>query len=152
MSMCRVFSSVVGRGCLQWPVHSHWPTSFCTPRPNLTVVPGSSWLPTFAFQFPITKRGHLLGVLVLEGLVGLHRTIHLQLLQCYWSGHRLELRWYWMVFLGNKQRSFFCFWDCIQVLHFRLFCWLWWLLHHRLHQMDIIDITTWTSPDGQHQN
>ena len=21
------------------------------------------------------------------------------------------------------------FWDCIQVLHFGLFCWLWWLLH-----------------------
>ena len=28
-------------------------------------------------------------VLVLEGLVGLHRTIQLQLLQCYWLGHRL---------------------------------------------------------------
>ena len=21
------------------------------------------------------------------------------------------------------------FWDCIQILHFRLFCWPWWLLH-----------------------
>ena len=28
-------------------------------------------------------------MLVLEGLVGLHRTDHLQLLQHYWSGHRL---------------------------------------------------------------
>ena len=27
-------------------------------------------------------------MLVLEGLVGLHRTIQLQLLQCYWLGHR----------------------------------------------------------------
>ena len=34
-----------------------------------------------------------------------------------------------MVCLGNEQRSFCRFWDCIQVLHFRLFCWLWWLLH-----------------------
>ena len=33
---------------------------------------------------------HLFGVLVLEGLVDLHRTIQLQLLQHYWSGHRLE--------------------------------------------------------------
>ena len=32
-----------------------------------------------------------LGVLVLGGLVGLHRTIQLQLLQYYWSGHRLGL-------------------------------------------------------------
>ena len=30
-------------------------------------------------------------MLVLEGLVGLHRTIQLQLLQRYWSGHRLGL-------------------------------------------------------------
>ena len=43
-------------------------------------------------------------------------------------GHRLGLQWYWMVCLGNEQKSF-CFWDCIQVLHFGLFCWLWWLLH-----------------------
>ena len=53
----------------------------------------------------------------------------LQLLQSYWLGHRLGLLWYWMVCLGNKQRSFRRFWDCIQVLHFRLFCWPWWLLH-----------------------
>ena len=26
-------------------------------------------------------------MLVLKGLVGLHRTIQLQLLQCYWLGH-----------------------------------------------------------------
>ena len=31
-----------------------------------------------------------LGVLVLEGLVGLYRTVQLQLLQHYWSGHRLD--------------------------------------------------------------
>ena len=32
------------------------PASFCTPRPNLPVTPGVSWLPTFAFQSPIMKR------------------------------------------------------------------------------------------------
>ena len=70
-----------------------------------------------------------LWVLVLEGLVGLNRTIQLQLLQHFCLGHRFGLLWYWMVCLGNEQSSFSCFWDCIQVLHFRLFCWLWWLLH-----------------------
>ena len=35
-------------------------------------------------------KGHLFWVLVLEGLVGLHRTIQLQLLQCYWLGDRLD--------------------------------------------------------------
>ena len=51
-------------------------------------------------------------MLVLEVLVRLHRTVHLP--QHYWSGRRLGLLWYWMVCLGNKQRSFHHFWDCIQ--------------------------------------
>ena len=97
---------------------SFCPASFCIPRPNLPVTPGVSWLPTFALQSPIMKRTSF-GVLVLEGLVGLPRTVQLQLLQRYWSGHRLGLPWYCMVCLGNEQTSFCRFWDCIQVLHFR---------------------------------
>ena len=31
------------------------PASFCSPRPNLPVIPGISWLFTFAFQFPMMK-------------------------------------------------------------------------------------------------
>ena len=80
------------------------PASFLIPRPNLPVTPGVSWLPTFAFQFPIMKRTFF-WVLVLKRLVGLHRTVQLQLLQRYWLGHRLGLLWYWMVCLGNEQRS-----------------------------------------------
>ena len=91
MSMCRVFSCVVGRGCLLWPVCSLGktlcPASFCIPRPNLPVTPGVSWLPTFAFPSPIMKRTYF-GVLVLESLVVVHIIIKLQLLQHYWSGHR----------------------------------------------------------------
>ena len=37
-------------------------------------------------------------MLVLEGLVGLHRTIQLQLLQDYWLGHRLDysdIEWFY---------------------------------------------------------
>ena len=102
------------------------PASFCIPRPNLLVTPGISWLPTFAFPSSIMKRTSF-GVLILEGLVGLQRTV--QLLQHYWSGNRLRLLWYWMVCLGNEQRWFCHFWDYMQVLHFGLFCWLWWLLH-----------------------
>ena len=104
------------------------PASFCTPRPNLPVTPEFLYF-LLLHSSPLLWKGHLLGVLVLEGLVGLHRTVQLQLLQHYWSGHRLGLLWYWMVCLGNKQRSFCHFWDCIQVLHFGLFRRLWWLLH-----------------------
>ena len=103
------------------------PASFCAPRPNLFVTPGVSWLPTSAFQSPIMKRTSF-WVLVLEGLVSLHRTVQLPLLQRYWSGHRLGLPWYWRVRLGNKQRSFCRFWDCIKHC-ISDSCWLWWLLH-----------------------
>ena len=82
-------------------------------RPNLPVIPGVSWLPTFAFQSPIMKRTSFLGV-------SSTRTVQLQLLQCYWLAHRLGSLWYWIVCLGNEQRSFCHFWDCIQVLHFGL--------------------------------
>ena len=88
--------------------------------PNLPVTPGISWLPTFAFQSPIMKMTSFLYVLVLEGLVGLHRIIQLQLLKHYWLGHRLGLLWYWVLCLGNVQRSFCRLWDCIQVRNFRL--------------------------------
>ena len=64
--------------------------SFCTERPNLLVTPGSLIF-YFCILVPYDEMDIFWGVLVLEGLVGLHRTIQLQLLQHYWSGHRLEL-------------------------------------------------------------
>ena len=132
--VCRIICCVVGRACLLWPVRSLGRTVLSyvllhsVPRPNLSVTPGVSWFPTFAFQSPIMKRISFLG-LVLQGLIGLHRTVQLQLLQHYWLGHRLGSLWYWMVCLGNEQRSFCHFRDCIQELHFKLFCWPWWPLH-----------------------
>ena len=135
MSMCRVFSCVVGRGCLLWPVHSLGKTLLAFALLH-SVLQGQTCLllqvfPDFQLLYssPLEWKGHLFWVLVLEGLVGLHRTIQLQLLQHFWSGHRLGLLWYWMVCHGNKQRLFCHFWDCIHVLYFRLFCWPWWLLH-----------------------
>ena len=123
MSVCRVVSCVAGSGCFLWPVHSLGKTlltfsllHFVCQRQNLTVTPGISWLPTFAFQSPIMKRTPLFLVLVLECLVGLQRIFQLQLL---W--HRLGLLWYWMVSLGNEQKSFYCFLDCNQDLHFDSF-------------------------------
>ena len=38
------------------------PASFCTPRLNLSVTPGISWLPTFAFHFTIMKGTSFMGV------------------------------------------------------------------------------------------
>ena len=51
MSMCRVFSCVVGRGCAMTSAFcwqnsvSLWPASLCMPRPNLPVTPKSKRVP-----------------------------------------------------------------------------------------------------------
>ena len=39
---------------------------------------------------PYNEKHIFLGLLVLKGLVGLHRTIHLQIVQHYWSGIDLD--------------------------------------------------------------
>ena len=54
--------------------------SFFTLSPNLPVTEGISWLPTFAFRSLLMEKRLNFLVLVLEALVGFHRTIQLQLL------------------------------------------------------------------------
>ena len=48
-------------------------------------------------------------MLVLKGLVGLYRTVQLQLLQCYWLGHRLGLLTHhdieWFALETNRDHS-----------------------------------------------
>ena len=45
-------------------------------------------------------------MLVLKGLVGLHRTVQLQLLQHYWLGHRLDYcDIEWFVLETNRDHS-----------------------------------------------
>ena len=135
MSMCRVFSCVVGRGCLLWSVCSVGKTLLAFALLNFVFQGQTCLLLQVSLDFlllrssPLGWKGHLFLVLVLEGLVGHHRTIQLPLLWHWWLGHRLGLLWYWMVRVGNVQRSSCRFWDCTQVLHFKLFCWLWGLLH-----------------------
>ena len=74
----------------------------------------------FCIPVPYNEKDVFFCVLVLKGFVGLHITVQLQVLQHYCLGRRLGLPWYWMVCLGNEQRSFCRFWDCIQVPHFGL--------------------------------
>ena len=67
------------------------PASFCTPKPNLPVK--SRYLLTSYFCIPVSydEKDIFFCVLVLEGLVGLHKTVQLQLLQNYSLGHLLLL-------------------------------------------------------------
>ena len=126
---CAESSHVVGRGSLLWPVYSFCRTILAFALLH-SVLQGQICLLLqgfldflLLFASPLQWKGHLFWVLILKGLVSLHRTIQLQLLQHYRLGLRLGLLWYSMVCRGHEQR--FCrFWDCTQVLHFGLFCWL----------------------------
>ena len=138
MSICRVFSCVVGRGCLLWLVHSFGKSLLAFALLHF-VFQGQTCLllqvsldHLLLHSSPLGWKGHSFQVLVLKGLIGLHRTIQLHLFWHYWLGHRLGLLWSCMVWLGNEQRSFCHFWDWTQVLHFELFCWLWGLLQIHL--------------------
>ena len=77
-SVCRIFSCVVGRGCLLWPVRS-------LGKPLLafallhSIFQGQICLLLQVFldflllhSSPLQWKGHLFWVLVLKGLVGLH--------------------------------------------------------------------------------
>ena len=106
--LCRVFSCVFGRGCLLWPVCSLGKTLLAFTLLHFVLQGQICLLLQVSLDFlilhsrPLQWKRYLLGALVLEGLVGFHRTFQLQLLQYYWSGLRLGLLWYWMVCLGNE--------------------------------------------------
>ena len=114
MSMFSVFCCFLGRGCLLWSVcsvktlrtfallHSVLQGQIC-----LLLQVSLDFL--LFILVPYNEKDIFFGVLVLKGLVGLHRTVQLQLLQRYWLGHRLGLPWYWIFCLGNEQRQFFVF-------------------------------------------
>ena len=82
MSMCRVFSCAVGRGCLLWPVHSLGKTLLAFPLFRFVVEGQICLLLQLSFDvlllhsIPLWRKGHLFLVLDLEGLVGHHRTFN----------------------------------------------------------------------------
>ena len=122
VSTCRVVSWMVGKGCFLWPACSLGKILLAFALLHFVFQCQTCLLFWVSHDFlllhsnPLWWRGHLVFMLVLEGVVGLHRTNQLQLLQRQWLG----LLWCWMVCLGNGLRSFSRFWDCTQVLLSRL--------------------------------
>ena len=103
MSMCRFFSCVVGRGCLLWPVHFLGKTLLAFALLHFVLQGQIRPLLQVFLDFlllrssPLSWKGRLFWVLVLEGLVGPHRTIQLQVLQLYWLRHRIgyhDIEWF----------------------------------------------------------
>ena len=135
MPMCRVFFCVVGRGCLLWPVCSLGKTLLVFAMLHF-VLQGQICLLLQVFldilllhSIPLWWKWDLFWELVLEGLIGLHRTVQPQLLQCYCRGIGLDysdIEWF---ALEMNQDHFVVFWDCTQVLHLWFFCWQWGLYH-----------------------
>ena len=114
MPMCRGFSCVVGRGCLLWPVHSLGKTLLGFALLHFVHQGQTCLLLQVSLDFlllhssPLWWKGHLFLVLVLEGLVGHHKTVQLQLLQHYWLGHRLGWLWSdieWFALEMNRDHS-----------------------------------------------
>ena len=112
MSMCSVFSCVVRRG---WPVCSLGKTLLAFALLHFVLQGQTCLLLQVSLHFlllhscPLWWKGHLFLMSVLEGLVGLYRTIQFQLLQHYWLEHTLGLLWYGIICLGNEQRSLVIF-------------------------------------------
>ena len=108
MSMCGVFFCVFGRGCLLWPVHSLGKTLLAFALLYFVLQGQTCLLLQVSLEFiilrssPLWWKGHLSLVFILEGLVGLHRTVQLQVLWHQSLRHRLGLLWYRMVCLGNE--------------------------------------------------
>ena len=104
MSMCRFFSCVV-----EIPVCSLGKTLLAFALLDSVLQGQICQLLQVSLDFlflhscPLWWKGHHFWVLVVEGLVGLHRTIQFQALQHYWLGHRLGLLWYWMVALEQTE-------------------------------------------------
>ena len=109
MSIYKVMSCVVEKGCLLWSVHSFGRILLAFALLHF-VLQGQTCL---LFQVsldslllhsnPLWWIGHLLGALFLGGHLGLHRVDQLQLLQHWCLWHRLGLLWCWMVCPGNER-------------------------------------------------
>ena len=105
MSMCRVFSYVVGRTCLLCPLSSLGTTLLAFALLNF-VAQGQICLFLHVFldflllhSSPLWWKKYLFFVLVLEGLVVLHRAIQFQLFQHYLLGIVLDYCYIEWVFL-----------------------------------------------------
>ena len=94
--MCRVFSCFVGRGCLLWPVLSLGKTLLAFAllhsirQGQIFLLPQCFLTSYFGIPVPYNEKDIFFWVLVLKGLVGLHKTFQLQLLQRYWLGIDLD--------------------------------------------------------------
>ena len=114
MSMCRVISFVVGRGCLLWLAHSLGKTLLAFALLHSVLQGQTCLLLQVCLDFllllssPLWWKGYLFSVLVLEGLVCLHKTIQFSFFGI--SGWGIDLDYYgieWFALETNRDHSVF---------------------------------------------
>ena len=88
---------------------SLFPASFCTPRPNLSVIPGVFLTSYFCIPVPYNEKDSIFWMLLLEDLVGLHKTVQLQLFSVTGQGIDLDYRDVEWFALETNRDHFCCF-------------------------------------------
>ena len=111
MSMYRVFSCIVGRGCVLWPVHSFGKTvNLC---PAYFYTSGQTCLLLQAFpdflllhSSPLQWNGHLFWVLIVEGLISLIDQLNFSFFSITGQGIDLDYRnTEWFALKTNRDHS-----------------------------------------------
>ena len=133
MAMCRVFLLCYWKSVFSMTIIFSrqnsvrlCPTSFCIPRPNLPVTPDISWLPTLGIPIPYDEKDIFFGVSSIRSCSSSWNCSTLALVVWVQTWNTVMLNG-----LPRKWTWPFChFWDFTQVLHSKLFCWLWGLLHY----------------------
>ena len=141
-SRCSILSCIVEKGCLLWPVCSLAKSLFAYALLHFVLQGQIPLLFQVYLDFLLLYSSCLWGkgvlcvcvcvcVFTLESVVGLHR-FPILLTNFHFfgiSGWGIDINVMLNGLSRKEPRSLCHFWDCSQVLHFRLFCWLWGLLH-----------------------
>ena len=143
MSMRRVFSCVVGRGCLLWPVRSLGKTLLAFALLHSILQGQISLLLQVLLDFlllhssPLSWKGHLFWVLVLEDLIEPYNFSFFSI-----TGQGIDLDYCkteWFALEMNRDHSVIFEIASSYCKYFRLFCWLWvnicWAGKHSLSQI-----------------
>ena len=134
MSMCRVVSCVVGGGCLLWPVHSLGRTLLafdllhCVLQGQICLLLQVSLDFLLLHSSPLWWKGHLLWVLVLEGLIGLLEPFNFSFFSI--STWDIDLHYSdseWFALETNRDHSVVS--EIASKYWISDFYWLLWLLH-----------------------
>ena len=131
MSMCIVFSLLIGKGCLLWPGFSLKKTPLAFPLLHF-VLQGQTCLSFRVFldflllhSNPLWWKGHFF--FFFNGssrrCCRYSQNLSASAPSASVVGYRLGLLCCWMIYLENELRSFCYFWGCTRVLHFELCSW-----------------------------